>query len=145
DAYQDKGLALIPYRVALAMVDDQGWHLRNTVVWNKVKGGPDNSTDKLRNVHEPLFHFVKQPRGYFYDVDAIRKRPGTSKVVNGKVVSATGVSGVKYKRQIELSTELSEDEKSRALEALTDMLNAVKEGRLSDFRMIIRGQQRTTH
>lgn len=26
------------------LIDDQGWILRNNVVWNKVKGGPDNST-----------------------------------------------------------------------------------------------------
>ena len=41
------------------------------MIWHKVKGGPDNSKDKLRNVHENLFHFVKSP-DYFYDVDAIR-------------------------------------------------------------------------
>jgi DNA methylase len=85
--------------VALALTDQQGWILRNSIVWNKVKGGPDNATDKLRNVHEMLFHFVKSPKGYLYDVDAARKPPGSAKVLNGAVVSATGVSGVRYRRQ----------------------------------------------
>ena len=144
DAYQGKSLLGLPWRVALGMIDRQGWLLRNTVVWNKVKGGLDNTKDKLRNVHEPVFHFVKSAE-YFYDIDAIRKKPGQSRVVNGSVVSATGVSGVRYRRQIELSTALSEREKESAYAALEQVLATVKNGSLADFRMIIRGQQRVTH
>jgi DNA modification methylase len=144
DAYQNKGLIGIPWRVALAMTDRQGWILRNSVIWNKVKGGPDNARDKLRNVHEDLFHFVKSDR-YFYDADAIRRKPGQARVVNGAVVSATGVSGVRYRRQIELSTSLGEAEKCAAYKALDAILEEVRLGRLADFRMIIRGQQRATH
>ena len=36
-------------------------------------------------------------------------------MVNGAVISATGVSGVRYKRQIELSTALSPPEKLERL------------------------------
>jgi DNA modification methylase len=145
DTYLDKGLAAIPWRVAIELIDKQGWILRNDVVWNKLKGGMDNSKDRLGNVHEYLFHFVKQPKGYFYDADAIRSKPRESKMVNGVVVSATGVSGVRYKRQIELSTALEEFEKLNAFSALEKTLAAVGEGKISDFRMVIRGQQRTTH
>lgn len=144
DTYQRKSLIGIPWRTALAMCDNQGWIVRNSVIWNKVKGGPDNAADKLRNVHENVFHFVKSDR-YFYDTDAIRCRPGQSRVVNGAVVSATGVSGVRYRRQIELSTALTEIEKQAAFRALDAILDQVRVGTLSDFRMIIRGQQRTTH
>jgi site-specific DNA-methyltransferase (adenine-specific) len=126
------------------MTDRQGWILRNSVIWHKVKGGPDNANDKLRNVYEQVFHFVKSQR-YYYDADAIRSTPQTARVENGAVVSATGVSGVRYKRQIELSTALSNDEKAAAFSALATMLDEVRAGRLADFRMIIRGQQRTTH
>jgi len=52
---------------------------------------------------------------------------------------------VKYRRQIELSTALSDQEKKDALKALEEMLERVKRGEIADFRMIIRGQQRTTH
>lgn len=144
DAYQRKSLVGIPWRVALAMIDRQGWVLRNSVIWNKVKGGPDNAKDKLRNVHEHVFHFAKSAHCY-YDADAIRRKPGRAKVVNGAVVSATGVSGVRYRRQIELSTILSDEEKRAAFRALDAMLDDVRLGKLSDFRMIIRGQQRATH
>lgn len=144
DAYDKKCQVGIPWRVALAMTDQQGWILRNDIVWNKVKGGMDNAKDKFRNVHEPIFHFVKNTR-YFYAADAIRKPPGQSKVVNGSVVSATGVSGVRYRRQIELSTVLGEQGKRAAFAALEAILDDVRDGKLADFRMIIRGQQRTTH
>jgi len=145
DSYAGKKLLGIPWRVALAMTDDQGWIMRNSVIWNKVKGGPDNTKDRLRNIHEDLFHFVKIPKGYYYDVDAVRSTPRKTRVVNGAVVSATGVSGVRYKRQIELSTELSDSEKKQAFHALEKMLTSVSMGKISDFRMIIRGQQRATH
>jgi DNA modification methylase len=144
DAYERKSLLGLPWRVALGLVERQGWLLRNAVVWNKVKGSPDNAKDKLRNVHEYVFHLVKSDR-YYYDADAIRKKPGQAKVVNGSVVSATGVSGIRYRRQIELSTSLTEGEKQAALAALTAILEDVRAGKLADFRMIIRGQQRATH
>lgn len=145
DTYVDKCLVGIPWRLAIKMVDEQGWTLRNSVVWNKVKGGPDNTQDRLRNIHENVFHFVKQPRGYYYNADAIRSAPKKTKVVNGSIVSATGVSGVRYKRQIELATALSESEKVAATAALQEMLTSVVRGDVADFRMVIRGQQRTTH
>jgi hypothetical protein len=121
DTYQKKGLVGIPWRVALELTDRQGWILRNSVIWNKVKSGMDNTKDRLGNVHEHVFHFVKQPK-YYYDADAIRSKPREARVANGAVVSATGVSGVRYKRQIELSTSLSEEEKQAAFKALDQVL-----------------------
>ncbi|WP_319560303.1 site-specific DNA-methyltransferase [Marispirochaeta sp.] len=144
DTYRKKSLIGIPWRLAIRMMDEQKWILRNEIIWNKVKGGLDNTKDKLGNVHEPIFHFVKNQK-YYYDADAIRNNPQKAKVKNGKVISATGVSGVRYRRQIELSTALSNMEKQEAYSALDDILKQVSENRISDFRMIIRGQQRTTH
>lgn len=145
DTYSDKGLLGIPWRVAFELTDNQGWVLRNDVIWNKVKGGMDNSVDRLANIHENVFHFVKKAKGYYYDANAIRSRPRSAKIVNGAVVSATGVSGVRYRRQIELSTSLSDAEKKTAYAALDAMLADIAAGRISDFRMIIRGCQRVTH
>lgn len=145
DTYQEKGLLGIPWRVAFELTDAQGWTLRNSVIWNKLKGGMDNSKDRLANVHEHLFHFVKSAKGYYYNADAVRSRPREAKVVNGAIVSATGVTGVRYKRQLELSTALSKDERQAAFDALDAMLGDIAAGKASDFRMIIRGQQRATH
>ncbi len=144
DTYQDKGLLGIPWRICLALMDGQGWILRNDVIWNKLKG-PDNTKDKLRNTHEYIYHFVKQSKGFYYNVDAIRSRPREARIKNGAVVSATGVTGIRYKRQIELSTALSEAEKRAAFQSLEEMLQRIEHGELADFRMVIRKQQRTTH
>jgi DNA modification methylase len=144
DTYADKSLIGIPWRLCLAMMDTQNWILRNDIIWNKIKG-PDNSHDKLRNVHEYVFHFVKVSKGYYYDVSAIRSKPREAQVKNGAVISATGVTGVRYRRQIELSTSLSQEEKQAAFQALENILNQVAKGEVSDFRMVIRNQQRTTH
>jgi DNA modification methylase len=145
DTYSEKGLIGVPWRLAFELIDNQGWTLRNSVIWNKLKGGMDNSKDRLANVHENVFHFVKQPKGYFYNADAIRSKPREARVVNGAIVSATGVSGVRYKRQLELSTGLTFEEKKSAFSALEKMLADVSLGTVSDFRMVIRGQQRSTH
>lgn len=145
DTYKDKSLSGIPWRIALAMMDRQGWTMRNNVIWNKHKGGLDSSKDRLRNIHENIFHFVINPKDYYYDDVAIRSTARSTKVKNGAVVSATGVTGIRYKRQIELSTSLNEEEKKNALKALSEVLIKIQSGELSDFRMIIRNQQRTTH
>ena len=125
DSYLNKQLLGIPWRLAIRMIDEQGWFLRNEVIWNKVKGGPDQAKDKLGNVHEQVFHFVKDVNNYYYDVDAIRTPPKKSKIVNGAIVTATGVSGIRYKRQIELSSILTLKEKKAALNALNEILSEV--------------------
>ncbi len=146
DTYRDKNLCGIPWRVALGL-QDAGWILRNSVIWNKVKGSPCNARDKLHNIHENLFHFVRQ-REYYYDVDAIREPPKSAyrkNRKNGRVTTATGVSGSKYERQIRQSAALTLEEREQALATLEDTLKKVERGELYDFRMIIRGEQRPTH
>ena len=146
DSYKNKQLLNIPYRVAIRMQDEQKWILRNTVVWDKMKGAMSQSKDSLGCEYEPLFHFVKKRSGYYYDSDSVRKRPRSAHVENGAVVSATGVSGVRYRRKIELSTELTEEQRTNAYQALDEVLERIKKGELSDFRMVIKGaNQRVTN
>jgi DNA modification methylase len=144
DTYKNKALQGIPWRIAIKMMDEQDWILRNDVVWNKHKGAMDSSSDKLRNIHEMIFHFVKTS-DYYYNDDAIRQNPQTTIVRNGAVVSSSGVCGVRYKRQIELSTALSKEEKNNAMRDLEQVLQKVQNNEIPDFRMIIRNQQRATH
>lgn len=146
DSYKNKQLLNIPYRVAIRMQDEQKWILRNTVVWDKMKGAMSQSKDSLGCEYEPLFHFVKRRSGYYYDSDSVRKKPRSTHVKNGAVISATGVSGVRYRRKIELSTELTEEQRTNAYRALDEVLERIKKGELSDFRMVIRGaNQRVTN
>ncbi|MBQ6305127.1 MAG: site-specific DNA-methyltransferase [Bacteroidales bacterium] len=143
DSYHDKSLQGIPWRVALKMIDD-GWILRNNVIWNKHKGGLSPNPDRFGSVFEYFFFFVKSDK-YYFDADSIRSKPRQAIVKNGAVISATGVSGIRYKRQIELSTSLSDEEKKQAMDQLEGVLARIKRGEISDFRMVIRNEQRTTH
>lgn len=68
---QPKQKMLIPERVAIAL-QEQGWILRNTVVWHKVNHMPESCRDRLTRSWESVFFFVKSER-YFFDLDAIRK------------------------------------------------------------------------
>jgi len=143
DTYDDKNLVGIPWRVCFAL-QDNGWILRNDNIWNKLKGGPCNSKDKLRNNHEHVFHFVKQKK-YYFDVDSIRNPPKEAQKRGDTIVTPTGVSGSKYRRQILESKNLNDGEKKAALRALESTIHRISEGTLVDFRMVIRGEQRATH
>jgi len=66
-----KCLIGIPWRVALALIDD-GWILRNDVIWHKPNCMPSSVKDRLTNTYEHIFHFVKS-RKYYYNLDAIRQ------------------------------------------------------------------------
>jgi len=62
---------LMPYRVALALVDD-GWICRNDIIWLKPNPMPSSVKDRLNTTTERIFHFVKEKQ-YYYDLDAIRE------------------------------------------------------------------------
>lgn len=65
-----KNLQGIPWRTAFALQDD-GWILRNAIVWNKPNAMPESVTDRLSNRHELLYLFAKSRR-YWFDLDPIR-------------------------------------------------------------------------
>lgn len=66
-----KNLLGIPWRFALAMQDD-GWVLRNDIIWHKPNAMPSSVTDRLSTKHEHVFLFSKQQK-YWFDLDAIRE------------------------------------------------------------------------
>jgi len=143
DKYYNKNLMGMPWRVALAL-QEKGWILRNDIIWNQLKG-TQSSKDRLRNIYQHLFHFVKSKK-YYYDYKKILIKPDQKPTIsNGFVKSATGVSGIKYKQQIIESNALSGLEKKNALNALETTLERLRKGEIVDFRMTIRGQQRTLH
>lgn len=66
-----KNLFGIPWRVAFALQDD-GWILRNAIVWHKPNGMPSSVSDRLSNRYEHVFLFSRAER-YWFDLDAIRE------------------------------------------------------------------------
>lgn len=72
DSYDSaKNLLGIPWRVAFALQDD-GWILRNDIIWHKSNAMPESVTDRLSNRHEHLFMLSKSQR-YWFDLDPIRE------------------------------------------------------------------------
>lgn len=76
-----KNLIGIPWRVAFALQDD-GWVLRNDIIWAKPNAMPESVTDRLSTKHEHIFLFTKGPR-YWFDLDAIREPTTTTPDRNG--------------------------------------------------------------
>lgn len=94
--YPDKCLMLIPARVAIALIDD-GWILRNEIIWAKTNPLPSSAPDRCNNSHESIylfgksdqkkylqtsseetmFLFAKQPK-YYFDQDSIAEPASTN-------------------------------------------------------------------
>lgn len=67
-----KSLRLGPERLVLALVED-GWIVRNKVVFAKTNGMPASVRDRLTNKWEVVYFLVRSPI-YSFDLDAIRVR-----------------------------------------------------------------------
>lgn len=65
-----KSLLGIPWRVAFALMDD-GWILRNDIIWHKRNAMPTSAADRLAVKHEDLFLLSRSER-YHFDLDAIK-------------------------------------------------------------------------
>lgn len=68
---KSKNLIGMPWRIALALQDD-GWILRNDVIWSKVNPLPESVKDRCAKAHEYIFLLVKQLH-YYFDIDAIKE------------------------------------------------------------------------
>lgn len=68
---RNKQLALVPFRVAIAL-EERGWWVRNVLVWHKPNGMPISAVDRLANHWEPVFLVTKAER-YYFDLDAVRE------------------------------------------------------------------------
>ena len=70
-ALKHKDLMLMPARVAIALQED-GWWLRQDIIWSKPNPMPESVTDRCTKAHEYLFLLSKSQR-YHYDAAAIRE------------------------------------------------------------------------
>lgn len=117
-----KSMIGVPWRLALRLVDHQGWTLRQEIIWHKPNPMPESVRDRPTRAHEQLFFFTKAKK-YWYDSDAIcepcspntharlsqdaarqigshranggTKTNGTMKAVGGKRKQAAANSGTK--------------------------------------------------
>lgn len=132
DKYEKGSLLLIPYRFALeALKREPAVKLVNIITWVKSNPTPRQFKRRLVSSTEPFFHFVKSDN-YYFNIEAFmclltkEKRSISEKI------------GRKYLELIEKSS-LTEEEKEKAKEELKQVIKEVKEGKIAEFRMKIRG------
>ncbi len=70
-----KGLLLAPERLLLAVAED-GWIVRNKVIWSKPNPMPHSVGDRLNTTYDVIYFLTRQ-RTYYFDLDRIRE-PHTS-------------------------------------------------------------------
>jgi len=68
----NKSLIGLPWRYALACIDELGLILRKDIIWHKPNPLPTSAKDRVGDSHEYLFHLVRQPR-YYAAVDELRE------------------------------------------------------------------------
>jgi site-specific DNA-methyltransferase (adenine-specific) len=78
---QPKQKMLIPARVAIAL-QEQGWILRNEIIWHKLNHMPESVTGRLTRSYESVYFFVKDADKYDFNLNAIREPHKTND--NGK-------------------------------------------------------------
>jgi DNA modification methylase len=92
----EKNLLMVPERTALALQDD-GWILRNKIVWDRPNAMPESVTDRLSTRYEHVFLFSRSRR-YWFDLDAVRephKAPG--RIAGAGAFGARNASHVRTK------------------------------------------------
>lgn len=128
---KNKSLMLIPTLFAIKMIEN-GWILRNKIIWYKPNHQPSPVKDRLTNTYEEIFHFTKQ-RKYYYDLDSIRIPIEYNEKEGEKAHK-------RFKERIEQS-DLSEEQKSLAMEELSRLH---KENRINkDARLKLKGSHKT--
>lgn len=71
DGYKPKDLLGMPWRVAFALQDD-GWYLRQDIIWHKPNPMPESITDRCTKAHEYMFLLSKTEQ-YYCDMEAIKE------------------------------------------------------------------------
>jgi DNA modification methylase len=65
----------IPWRLAFALQED-GWYLRQDIIWHKRNPMPESVTSRCTKAHEYIFLLSKRKSGeYYYDAEAIKDEP----------------------------------------------------------------------
>jgi site-specific DNA-methyltransferase (adenine-specific) len=69
--FKHKDLMGMPWRLAFALQDD-GWYLRQDIIWHKPNPMPESTRDRCTKAHEYVF-LLSKSRRYYYDSEAIRE------------------------------------------------------------------------
>lgn len=85
--FKYKDLMGIPWMLAFALRDD-GWYLRQDIIWEKPNAMPESVRDRCTKSHEYIFLLSKSAR-YYFNAEAIRE-PVKSKKGNARTFRGGG-------------------------------------------------------
>lgn len=71
NGYKKKDLIGIPWMLAFALRND-GWYLRQDIIWHKTNSMPENAGDRCVKSHEYIF-LLSRSADYYFDASAIRE------------------------------------------------------------------------
>jgi site-specific DNA-methyltransferase (adenine-specific) len=71
EGFKHKDLMGMPWRLAFALQDD-GWYLRQDIIWHKPNPMPESTRDRCTKAHEYIF-LLSKSRRYHCDMEAIRE------------------------------------------------------------------------
>lgn len=72
NGYKKKDLIGIPWMLAFALRND-GWYLRQDIIWSKPNPMPESVKDRCTKSHEYIFLMSKSPK-YYFDYEAIQEK-----------------------------------------------------------------------
>lgn len=135
DKYLNGNLSLIPYKFAIKANETNDVFLINQLTWSKLNPTPRQEKRKLIQSTEPFFIFAKS-KDYYFDLENyLSHLDDFNKNGNNKPSENLGKT---YFKLIE-SSDLSEDEKTKAKEELSAVISLIHKGDIVGFRMKIRG------
>lgn len=79
---KSKDLIGIPWSVALALRDD-GWYLRQDIIWQKTNPMPESVKDRCTKAHEYVFLLSKSEK-YYFDNEAVKELSTNGKPAGNK-------------------------------------------------------------
>lgn len=88
-----KDLLGIPWRLAFALQQD-GWYLREDIIWNKPNAMPESVKDRPSKSHEYVF-LLSKSENYFYDSESIKEDTYNGKKRNKRSVWNVKIQGFK--------------------------------------------------
>lgn len=87
EGLKPKDLIGIPWMLAFALRND-GWFLRQDIIWNKPNSMPEAVTDRCGKSHEYIF-LLSKSKSYYFDHIAIKEPVSAATLLDGRMQRGT--------------------------------------------------------
>lgn len=90
----EKSLTMQAHRLAIRMIDEQQWILRNCLIWHKPNVMPSSVKDRFTVDYEPVFFFTKSKKYWFEtQYEPAHYLEKDKRAVNGASMGGKAMSG----------------------------------------------------